>query len=73
MGILVKNTELENGIITDLYYRMPYYKANDKSRPPQIIFASAAFLHFTQTKGKSGFETAGDNQDNPIHRRQSLM
>lgn len=30
MGILVKNAELENGIITDLYYRMPYYKANDK-------------------------------------------
>lgn len=30
MGILVKNAKLENGIITDLYYRMPYYKANDK-------------------------------------------
>ena len=30
MGILVKNANLENGIITDLYYRMPYYKANDK-------------------------------------------
>lgn len=30
MGILVKNAELENGIVTDLYYRMPYYKANDK-------------------------------------------
>ena len=30
MGILVKNAELENGIVTDLYYRMPYYKASDK-------------------------------------------
>lgn len=30
MGILVKNVKLENGIVTDLYYRMPYYKANHK-------------------------------------------
>lgn len=30
MGILVKNATLDNGIVTDLYYRMPYYKANDK-------------------------------------------
>lgn len=30
MAVIVKNATLDNGIVTDLYYRMPYYKANDK-------------------------------------------
>ena len=30
MAVIVKNAKLDNGITTDLYYRMPYYKANDK-------------------------------------------
>lgn len=30
MAVIVKNATLDNGIVTDLYYRMPYYKSNDK-------------------------------------------
>lgn len=41
MGILKKNVELENGIVTDLYYRMPSYQANDKGiRCKCIVYSS---------------------------------
>ncbi|MDT3693605.1 MAG: hypothetical protein ROM03_04270 [Mucispirillum sp.] len=41
MGILKKNVELENGIVTDLYYRMPSYQADDKGiRCKCIVYSS---------------------------------
>ena len=41
MGILKKIVELENGIVTDLYYRMPSYQADDKGiRCKCIVYSS---------------------------------
>ena len=42
-------------------------QAGKESRSPKIVFESGESFHFSKAKSESGLETAGDNQDNPVH------
>lgn len=70
MAVIVKNATLDNGMVTDLYYRMPYYKSNDKGF--QCVCRVYASLDMRK-EGKCIYNKHYVNIENPKGKNVSEM